>query len=183
MQNVILVDENDREIGLEEKLAVHQNGGKLHRAISILVFNDRGDALFQQRAMSKYHASGKWTNTCCSHPRSGEGIEDAMHRRLREELGFDCEMKEVFTILYRANVGNGMTEHEYCHVFFGRYNGEVTPNKDEVMAYKWEKLDAIRKEILMQPDKFTPWIKIGIDKAILCYNAEHKQAMKDKVRA
>ena len=108
-QMVVLVDDHDKEVGLEEKMKAHRNGGKLHRAISVLIFNKEGQTLLQQRADTKYHSSGLWANTCCSHPFKGESAIDAAHRRLEQEMGFDCELEEVFTFIYKVDVGSGLT--------------------------------------------------------------------------
>jgi isopentenyl-diphosphate Delta-isomerase len=165
-QKVILVDERDNPTGLEEKLKAHQNGGKLHRAISIFVFNKKGETMLQQRAMSKYHAAGKWSNTCCSHPMYEESVDAAAHRRLMEEMGFDCDMRKVFTFIYKAEVGNGLTEHEYDHVIFGSYDGEPKLNKEEAMDFRWVPLDKLHDEIIKTPDRFSPWLRIVLDRVI-----------------
>ncbi len=163
---VILVDDKDRQIGTEGKLAAHENGAKLHRAFSIFVFNSKGETMLQQRAMSKYHTPGKWTNTCCSHPIPGESIIDAAHRRLKEEMGFDCEMKEVFSFIYRADVEKGLTEHEYDHVIFGSYEGKPRLNKEEAMDFKWISLEDLGERIKSKPEDFTPWLKIALGKVL-----------------
>ena len=163
---VVLVDEKDRPIGLEDKLKAHQNGGRLHKAISVLVFNGKGETLLQQRAMTKYHAPGKWANTCCSHPMDKESSLDAAHRRLKEEMGFDCNLKEAFEFIYKADVGGGLTEYEYDHVFFGDYEGEIIPNCDEVMAYRWEGLDDVKKETKRNPGEFASWFVLLVDEVI-----------------
>ena len=118
MEYVVLVDENDNEIGQMEKQAAHIDP-HLHRAFSIFLFNSKGELLMQQRALSKYHSPGLWTNTCCSHPRAGETLEGATSRRLMEEMGMTCPMHEVYTFIYKAPVGEGLTEHEFDHVFIG----------------------------------------------------------------
>ena len=161
---VVLVDERDRETGTMDKLLAHQNGGMLHRAFSIFVFNRGGELLLQRRAMAKYHTPGKWTNTCCSHPFPGESVMDAAHRRLVEEMGFDCPMKEEFSFTYLADVGNGLTENEYDHVVFGAYEPDPKPNPDEVMAFRWVGLDELKDEIASNPADFTPWIAIIVEK-------------------
>jgi isopentenyl-diphosphate delta-isomerase len=163
---VVLVDESDREIGTAGKLLAHQNGGRLHRAISIFVFNGRGETLLQQRAMTKYHTPGRWTNTCCSHPFPNESVIDAAHRRLREEMGFDCEMEEKFAFTYLADVGNGLTESEYDHVLFGTFEGDPKPNPNEAMAFRWVGLDELDDEIKRDPEEFTPWVRIIVDRVI-----------------
>ena len=165
-QKVILVDENDRQIGLEDKLRAHQNGAKLHRAISVFVFNSRGETMLQRRAMTKYHSKGKWSNTCCSHPYPGENEEAAAHRRLQEEMGFDCPMSRTFSFTYRADVGDGLTEHEFDHVFFGEYQGEPELNREETMDYRWVSLDALAEELQQKTEEFTPWLRIVIDRVI-----------------
>ena len=160
---VILVDENDKEIGTEEKMKAHQEG-KLHRAFSIFVFNSRGEMLLQRRAESKYHSAGLWTNACCSHPRPDESIEQAAHRRLIEELGFDCELKKVSPFKYKAKLGQGLTEHEFDYVFIGEYNGEIRPNKDEVSDIMWLSIDTLKEQIKKHPMNFTEWFKIAFRK-------------------
>jgi isopentenyl-diphosphate Delta-isomerase len=177
MEQVILVDHEDREIGLEEKMNAHQNGGILHRAFSIFVFNSKGQTMLQQRAKAKYHGGGLWSNTVCSHPRKGESVLDASHRRLREELGFDCEMEEVFAFEYEAQMDKELTEHEYDHVVFGRYDKDPKPNPQEVQAVKWVSLKDLKKDMAKNPKSYTPWLKISMDDIIAHYKsskiAEH----------
>ncbi len=162
-QLVVLVDSNDKELGTEEKMKAHMNGGKLHRALSVFVFNDKGETMLQRRAMSKYHTQGKWSNTCCSHQKPGESTIDAAHRRLKEEMGFDCEMHEEFNFPYEAEVGNGLTEQEYDHIVFGRYDKAPNPNKSEVMDWRWISISNLKKEIAKTPENFTPWLKLMIN--------------------
>jgi len=169
---VLLVDENDNQIGIEDKLRAHQNGAKLHRAISVFVFNKKGETMLQQRAMTKYHTPGKWSNTCCSHPMPGESTPDAAHRRLKEEMGFDCEMHEAFSLIYKAYVENGLTEYEYDHFFFGNYEGKPKINKDEAMGYRWVSLEKLKEESEKNPDNFTPWFRIALDRVIASYNGK-----------
>ncbi len=166
MEQVILVDHEDRQIGLEEKLKAHQNGGKLHRAFSIFVFNSKGETMLQQRAQSKYHGGGLWSNTVCSHPRFGETPVDAAHRRLEEEMGFDCDMREVFAFEYEAKMDKGLTEHEYDHVIFGNYDHAPKPNPEEVQAWKWIGLAELKGDLAKNPDSYTPWLKIVMDDII-----------------
>ncbi len=165
-QEVILVDENDREVGRAPKLAAHSNGGQLHRAFSIFVFNSKGETMLQRRAMTKYHTPGRWTNACCSHPMDKESPVDAAHRRLQEEMGFDCEMNEVFAFIYKADVEKGLTEHEYDHVIFGQFEGEPKLNAEEAMDWKWISLNDLKKDIASHPDNYTPWLKIVLDRVI-----------------
>ncbi len=159
-ENVILVDDNDNQIGVEEKIAAHQNGGKRHRAFSILIFNDKNELMLQQRALSKYHCGGLWTNTCCSHPRPGEETEAAAHRRLQEEMGFDCELREKFSFNYTAPLDHDLTENEHDHVFVGNYNLEPKINKEEAESWKWISMIELNKDVLENPDKYTFWFKV-----------------------
>ncbi len=160
-EKVILVDKNDQEIGSEEKMKAHQ-AGILHRAFSVLVFNSKGELLLQKRQKIKYHCPGLWTNTCCSHPRSGETLQQATHRRLKEEMGFDCQLKEVFSFIYQAKFDNGLTENEYDQVFVGKFDGQPKPNPDEVDGWKWISIKGLKKDINKNPGKYTPWSKIII---------------------
>ncbi|MCK4800281.1 isopentenyl-diphosphate Delta-isomerase [Candidatus Parcubacteria bacterium] len=160
-EEIILVDKNDQEIGTEEKMKVHQDG-KLHRAFSIFVFNSRNEMLLQKRAEAKYHCGGLWTNTCCSHPRKGESLEKATHRRLQEEMGFDCELKEIDSFIYKAEFDNGLTEHEYDHIFTGKFDGKPNLNPEEADDYKWIDLNSLKKEIKKNPENFTVWFKIAM---------------------
>ena len=162
---IILVDRNDKEIGYEEKIKPHLEG-RLHRAFSVFVFNSDGEMLLQQRARSKYHSGGLWTNTCCSHPRRGEETEKAAHRRLSEEMGFDCPLEEQFTFIYKAKLDRGLTEHEFDHVFFGTYNGEVEPDPEEADGYDWVTIDNLKKDMKLNPDKYTVWFKIALPKVL-----------------
>jgi len=164
MEKVILVDENDKQIGTEEKIKAHENGGKLHRAFSIFVFNSDGSLLLQQRAPSKYHFGSLWSNTCCGHPRPGEKIKDAAHRRLDEEFGFDTELKENSSLVYNADFTNGLTEREFDHSFVGIFDGDPRPNPEEIGDYKWISVDDLEKDIEKNPDKYTPWFKMFISK-------------------
>lgn len=157
----ILVDENDREIGKEEKLKTHQLG-LLHRAFSVLIFNDSNELLLQKRALTKYHSPGLWTNTCCSHPQPGETILEAGERRLMEEMGFSTELKEAFSFIYKADVGSDLTEHEFDHVMVGRYNAHGNYNLAEVADARFVSLEELENEIESSPEQFTSWFKIII---------------------
>jgi isopentenyl-diphosphate delta-isomerase len=161
-QNVILVDEHDREVGLMEKMEAHRKG-LLHRAFSVLVFNDKGELLLQRRAFGKYHSEGLWTNTCCSHPFPGESILEAGKRRLFEEMGFTCELTEVFSFIYKANLDNRLIEHELDHVLVGF--SEETPhlNLEEVSSFKWMTIDEIKADISQNPSNYTAWFRILIE--------------------
>ena len=161
---VVLVDEQNNEIVIEEKLKAHKEA-LLHRAFSIFVYNSKGELLLQQRAKEKYHCGSLWTNTVCSHPRPNETYEKAVHRRLVEEMGFDCELEKRFCFIYKSKFDNGLTEHEYDCVYVGRYEGEPVPNKEEVMDYKWISIENLKKDVDKNPNKYTPWIKIILEKS------------------
>jgi len=160
MEHVILVNEQDGEIGAIEKMKAHEDA-MLHRALSIFIFNDKGEMLLQQRALKKYHSGGLWTNACCSHPRPGEDIHEAAKRRLREELGFETSLEKVFDFIYKATLDNGLTEHEFDHVFVGKYNGLVHPNANEVKDYCFKSMEEIGSSIKSHPHKYTEWFKIA----------------------
>ena len=159
MEYVVLVDENDRPIGQMEKQAAHLEP-HLHRAFSVFIFNSKGELLMQQRALSKYHSPGLWTNTCCSHPRDGETLEEATRRRMMEEMGMTCEMHEVYTFIYKAPVGQGLTEHEFDHVFIGQSDVIPQINHEEVESWKYMPIDALKNDILLHPELYTEWFKI-----------------------
>jgi len=167
---VILVDRSDRKIGVADKMAAHSNGGRLHRSISIFVFNRKGEMLLQRRAMGKYHAPGKWSNTCCSHQQPGEKSLTAAHRRLVEEMGFDCRLREAFHFPYKTYVDKGLTEQEYDHMIFGRYDGKPRINRREVMDWKWMPLMDLRRQVKRKPGSFTPWFRLMVDKVISRYS-------------
>lgn len=158
---VILVDEQDREIGLAEKLSAHEKN-LLHRAFSVFVFRQTPqlELLLQQRGLDKYHSPGLWTNTCCSHPRQGEATLAAGERRLEEELGIKVSLKDVGWFQYNAHFPNGLAEHEIDHVLIGEAAPDVaiTPNPQEVHAYRWITLADLQKEVAAHPDHFTPWL-------------------------
>jgi isopentenyl-diphosphate Delta-isomerase len=161
--DVILVDKKDKEIGTMEKIEAHKKG-LLHRAFSIFVFNSDNELLLQKRADSKYHSPGLWTNTCCSHPTPNSTIEKDIHERLKDEMGFDCELKKSFTFIYRAEFDNGLTENEFDHVFIGHYENNPKPNEKEVSDYKWLSLDKLKKDIIDNPNIYTYWLKKIIDR-------------------
>ncbi|MCB0842548.1 MAG: isopentenyl-diphosphate Delta-isomerase [Bacteroidetes bacterium] len=159
MENVILVNKDDCEVGVMEKMEAHQKG-LLHRAFSVFLFNKKGEILLQQRAKHKYHSGGLWTNTCCSHPRPGESLSKATQRRLREEMGIKCEMRPAFSFIYKKKFANGLTEHELDHVFLGRFDGTPEINKEEVEAWKYMGLEEIRADLEQNPEDYTAWFKI-----------------------
>lgn len=160
---VILVDEKDNQIGVEEKLKAHQEG-TLHRAFSIFILNSKKELLLQRRAFGKYHSPGLWTNTCCSHPRPDETVLASAHRRLREEMGFDCDLSEIFTFQYKVSFDNGLTEHELDHVIVGSYEKDPIPNLAEVAEYKWVNIFSLEESIEKNPELYTEWLKICYQK-------------------
>jgi isopentenyl-diphosphate delta-isomerase len=159
MEMVILVNENDVELGAMEKIKAHQ-AGVLHRAFSILIFNSAGELLIQQRAKNKYHSANLWTNTCCSHPKPGESIQVAAQRRLREEMGIQTTLDLVNKFIYKVELENGLIENELDYVFTGIYDGPLEVNELEVSDWKFLPIHSIKSEILNQPDSFTHWFKI-----------------------
>lgn len=163
-EHVILVDEQDNQIGLMPKMEAHEKA-QLHRAFSVFIFNDKNELMLQQRAASKYHSPLLWTNTCCSHQRNGETSLEAGVRRLQEEMGFICDLEEVFSFIYKAPFDNGLTEHELDHVMVGRYNNSPIINKEEVEAYKWMTLEQVKKDMDKNPDTYTAWFKIIFEKS------------------
>lgn len=162
-EKVILVNEKDEQIGLMPKLEAHEKA-VLHRAFSVFVFNDKNELLLQQRALNKYHSPGLWTNTCCSHQRNGENNIEAGKRRLQEEMGFEIDLQESISFIYKAPFDNGLTEHEYDHVLIGKYNQEPKINKSEVASWKWMSLNDIKVDIALQPNIYTAWFKIIFEK-------------------
>ena len=160
---VILVNELDEQIGLMEKIEAHQKA-VLHRAFSVFIFNEKNELMLQQRALSKYHSPGLWTNTCCSHQRDGEGNIEAGIRRLQEEMGFTTPLEAKTSFIYKAPFDNGLTEHELDHVLVGYYNEEPVVNRDEVESWKWMSLEAVKEDIVAFPTNYTEWFKIIFDK-------------------
>ncbi len=163
---VILVDEQDNEIGVMEKLRAHELG-KLHRAFSVFIFNDKKELLLQQRAINKYHSGGLWTNTCCSHPSPNETIKDAAIRRLYEEMGMTCDLKIINNFIYKTEFENGLIEHEFDYILTGISNLTPLINKTEVESYKWQQISEIQNDINLNPNQFTTWFKIAIQKVII----------------
>ncbi|MCD6434547.1 MAG: isopentenyl-diphosphate Delta-isomerase [Candidatus Diapherotrites archaeon] len=163
MEIITVVDEKDNVVGKAEKIEVHRKG-ILHRAFSIFVFNSKKELLLQRRALHKYHSPGLWSNTCCGHPRFGEKLTNAVHRRLKEEFGFDCKLKEIFSFHYRAEFDNGLIENEIDHVFIGIADVVPKPNKNEIAEWKWISLDDLKKDIAENPEKYTFWFRHIIEK-------------------
>lgn len=173
-EKIITVDENDVEQGSIEKIEAHLKG-VLHRAFSIFIFNSNGELLLQRRAMDKYHSSGLWSNTCCSHPRYGERLEEAVHRRIIEEMGIDCELKEIFSFIYKAQLEDGLTEYEYDHVFAGKFDDEVIPNKSEVEDYDWVSIEQLREDIKIRPENYTFWFKECLERVMSFIEGQYKE--------
>ncbi|MDV3307703.1 MAG: isopentenyl-diphosphate Delta-isomerase [Cyclobacteriaceae bacterium] len=159
MEHVILVDVHDREIGTMEKIEAHRKGA-LHRAFSIMVFNSSGEVLLQKRAQDKYHSGGLWTNACCSHPNPGDEIGDAISRKLMSEMGITLVPTFAFKFLYRADVGNGLIEHEYDHVYSGTCDTTPSINPSEVEAWKFMAPAALMEHVEAFPNLYTPWFRI-----------------------
>ena len=158
-EEVILVTPEDQVIGTMPKLEAHEKA-ELHRAFSVFVLNERGETLLQQRAAHKYHSPLLWTNTCCSHQRLGETNVEAGRRRLMEEMGFETDLRELFSFIYMAPIDNGLTEHELDHVLLGYFSGSPDINPEEVAAWKWMGLDEIRRDLADFPEKYTAWFRI-----------------------
>lgn len=159
---LIAVDVDDRQTGVVEKMAAHRDG-VLHRAFSIFIFDGTNRLLLQKRAAGKYHSGGLWSNTCCGHPTAGESLIGAAHRRLREEMGFDCPLRVVFGFVYRAVLDSGLVENEFDHVAIGRFHGVPAPDSREVDGWRWEPMSAVRLQLAENPEAFTAWFGIALD--------------------
>ena len=162
-EQVILVNENDEQIGLMPKMEAHEKA-VLHRAFSVFVFNDKNELLLQQRAAEKYHSPLLWANTCCSHQREGETNLQAGKRRLQEEMGFVCELDEKTSFIYKAPFDNGLTEHELDHIMVGFYNQDPLINREEVESYKWMTVEDVKADMAKNPAIYTAWFKIIFEK-------------------
>lgn len=157
---VILVDDNDQPIGMMEKIEAHQKG-LLHRAFSVFIMNDQNQMLLHKRASGKYHSEGLWTNACCSHPMPGESTLEAAVRRLKEEMGFSCELRAIDHIIYQVQFENGLIEHEYDHIFLGYYDGEIHANPEEVSEYTFCSFEEIDNWLEKNEEHFTVWFRIA----------------------
>ncbi|NUN65704.1 isopentenyl-diphosphate Delta-isomerase [Pseudanabaena biceps] len=164
-ERVILVDTSDRQIGTAEKLAAHRQG-QLHRAFSIFILNSQGQLLLQKRAKHKYHSGGLWTNTCCSHPRPEETLSNATHRRLQEEMGMTCDLQELFSFIYRAELDHDLIEYEFDHVFIGYSDRHPIINPNEVEDWQWIELEKLQKDIQVYPENYTYWLRDCCDRFI-----------------
>jgi isopentenyl-diphosphate delta-isomerase len=163
MQQVVLVDEQDQEIGVMEKMEAHEKA-LLHRAFSVFIFNAKGEMLLQQRSRKKYHSGGLWTNACCSHPGPGERVVEAAGKRLREEMGFTTPLHKAFDFVYKTSFDNGLTEYEYDHVLTGTYDGEIHPDPEEVEDFCFLSMEDLQSSIKTDPDRYTEWFKIAVAK-------------------
>ena len=164
--NVILVNDDDFEIGCEEKFTAHKKGA-LHRAFSIFVFNSKNLLLLQKRATNKYHSGGLWSNTCCGHPQTGEDLLETANKRLVEEMGFSCELEEITKFQYKAELDHNLIENEIDHILVGRFDGIPEINLSEASEYKWISLKELSGDIKSNPDIYTFWLKKAIDKISL----------------
>ncbi|PJE46280.1 MAG: isopentenyl-diphosphate delta-isomerase [Sediminibacterium sp.] len=173
LEQVILVNEADQELGFMEKMEAHEKA-VLHRAFSVFIFNEAGEMLLQQRASIKYHSANLWTNTCCSHPKPGEGTKSAAHRRLQEEMGFDTPLEKAFDFVYKAPFDNGLTEYEFDHVFIGRYQGTIQPNPLEVKDYAFRTFENVDQLIATEPTQFTSWFLIAFPKVKAWWSQQNK---------
>jgi isopentenyl-diphosphate Delta-isomerase len=156
---IILVNKSDEEIGTGEKLMVHQKA-LMHRAFSVLVFNENNELLIHKRTAHKYHSGNLWTNTCCGHPNAGEGIADAAYRRLGEEMGFQTDLQFLYKFHYIAPFENGLTENEIDHVFIGFYDNSFIPNPEEVADFAWINVAEITADAQSNPEKYTFWFRL-----------------------
>ena len=160
---VILVDERDEAVGIMEKMEAHRKGA-LHRAFSVFIMNEKGEMLIQQRAEGKYHSGGLWSNACCSHPVPGEDTLAAAHRRLQEEMGFDCELERLFSLTYKQDVGKDLTEHEVDHIYVGKYDGQPGINPTEVKSYRYVDMRELERWMEDTPEEFTSWFRLAMPK-------------------
>jgi len=172
---IVLVDECDRVVGTRERLAAHIDG-VLHRAVSVYVFSSRGRLLLTRRAAGKYHSGGLWTNTCCTHPWPGEPVQDAARRCLRKEVGIECEVVPAFHFIYRAQLANGLTEHELDHVFVATYDDQPNLDPNESDAYEWVDPRELGRDIATCPEKYTAWLPLSLDRALETQRAQRIEA-------
>ena len=167
-QELILVDEENNIKGYGEKLEVHKKG-LLHRAFSIFVVNENGELMLQKRAIEKYHSGGLWANTCCSHPLKGEEREDTIHKKLVQEMGFDCDLEPLFKFIYRAELDNNMIEYELDQVYIGFYEDDPKPNPEEVCEWKWMDVEMLKNDMQRSPEIYVYWLKAAFDEFYINY--------------
>jgi len=169
-----LVDENDRELGTMEKLEAHRKG-VLHRAFSIFLFNDQGELLLQKRSAAKYHCGSLWSNTCCSHPVKGMAMEKCLQNKLYQEMGITADVEKAFDFTYRAEMNNGLIEHEYDHVYIGRFSGIPQPNPEEVCEWKYVSMQELGHDLALHPEDYTAWFRLLFE-PLLSHCAKYKRA-------
>jgi len=168
-EQIILVDKQDRALRPIAKLAAHRRPAKLHRAFSIFIFNSKNQMLLQLRARKKYHFGGLWTNACCSHPRWGEDLKTAVHRRLWQECRIRTKLRQVDSFIYRANFNAGIAEHEFDHVFVGKHDGKFTFDQNEVDGWALVDCSSLLEDVAEHPRHYTPWFKIALKRGLLAY--------------
>jgi isopentenyl-diphosphate delta-isomerase len=173
-ERVILVNAFDEVVGFGEKMRTHAEGA-LHRAFSVFTFNAKNELLIQRRAESKYHSGGLWSNTACGHPRPGELTEEAARRRLREEMGLECGLERAFDFIYKVRFANGLCEHEFDHVFVGRFDGSPLPNPDEVCDWKWADLPTLRRDVSASPRSYTHWFRLCLERTPMLLGAKSQE--------
>lgn len=164
-EQVILVDTADRPVGQMEKMQAHREG-RLHRAFSVFLFNDHDQVLLQRRALEKYHSGGLWSNTCCSHPRPGEDTQVAAERRLFEEMGITCRVFPAFSFIYEVALDQGLTEHEYDHVFTGQFSGTPEVNPEEVVDWAYRDVAEVEADLLQNPARYSEWFRIAFPELV-----------------
>jgi len=164
MEKIILVDKNDKVIGYDDKVKCHAGEGILHRAFTVFIFSAKNELLIQKRSGLKELWPLFWDSSCSSHPRKGETYEGSIKRRLKDEIGIDCETRILGKFQYQEKYKNIGSENEICAVASGIYTGEINPNPKEIAEWKWVNLNILKKDITKQPDKYTPWFKIALKK-------------------
>lgn len=164
-----LTDINGKRIGVMEKMSVHRTGA-LHEAFSIFIFKSSGEMLLQKRAKIKYHSGGLWSNACCGHPRPEETVAESVHRRLREEMGFDCDLTEKFSFIYKTRLDRGLTEYEFDHIFIGIYDGEPAVNPSEAEDWKWSSPLNIEEDLGQIPMIYTFWFRALFARVVVAVN-------------
>ena len=169
---LILVDENDNVIGYEDKATCHQGDGILHRAFSIFIFNENNELLLQQRSKHKHLWPLIWSNSCCSHPRKGEDLENATQRRLAEEIGITTALQHVFTFQYHAKYRDIGSEREMCAVFIGKSDGKIRVNPNEIADVKWMNINNLTRELALKPEKYSPWLRLEWERLMLSHRRE-----------
>lgn len=172
-EEVVLISADDVAYGSMEKLQAHREG-LLHRAFSVLIINDTDEMLIHQRAWTKYHSAGAWSNACCGHPRTNETTLAAAERRLQEEMGFTVPLQKMYHFTYRTELGNGLIEHEFDHVFLGLYNEAPLPNPTEVANWRYVSIESLQQEIKIKPEQFSFWFRLIMEEFPLRYNTQQK---------